>query len=303
MMQTATPFPSQGRTTTASAGQKQGLVQRLGGFWASFSLNLPGVFGLGVIAVFVVAALLAPIIAPFDPSAQNLAGALQPPDWHHLAGTDEFGRDVFSRLLFGARTTLLIVVGVSLLVAPIGLLVGVCSGYFGGWVDRILMRIVDIVLAFPALILALAFVAALGAGVQNAVLAIALTGWPAIARLARAETLSIRSADFISAARLYGASPGRIIWRHVVPLCIPSIIVRITLSMAGVILTAAGLGFLGLGAQPPMAEWGTMISTGRKVMIDHWWVATFPGLAILITSLSFNLVGDALRDTLDPRNS
>lgn len=277
------------------------LREGLFGFLGLFRGNLPGAIGAVTIVVFVVLAVLAPVVAPFDPSAQNLRNTLQPPSLVHLAGTDEFGRDVFSRLLFGARTTLLIVLGVSVLVAPLGLLVGVVSGYFGGWTDRILMRIVDIFLSFPSLVLALALVAALGAGLQNAVLAIALTGWPSIARLARAETLSIRSSDYIAAARMYGARPFRILWRHVVPLCMPSVLVRLTLNMAGVILTAAGLGFLGLGAQPPMAEWGTMISSGRKVMLDHWWVATFPGLAILITSLSFNLVGDTLRDALDPR--
>ncbi|WP_426129127.1 ABC transporter permease [Pararhizobium sp. PWRC1-1] len=272
-------------------------------FWRLYRTDLTGVLGITIIGLLLVVAIFAPALAPYDPFVQSLTTALQPPSWAHPAGTDELGRDILSRLLYGARTTLLIVISVSLLVAPVGLLIGVCSGYFGGWVDKILMRIVDIFLSLPSLVLALAFVAALGAGTENAVLAIAFTSWPAIARLARAETLSIRANDYISAARLYGATPSRIILRHIVPLCMPSIIVRITLSMAGVILTAAGLGFLGLGAQPPSAEWGTMISTGRKVMIDHWWVAAFPGFAILITSLSFNLVGDALRDALDPRKS
>lgn len=289
------------RAATAAPFENQ--RAQLMAFWRLYRTDLTGVLGITVIGILLVVALFAPALAPYDPFAQSLTTALQPPSWAHPAGTDELGRDILSRLLYGARTTLLIVISVSLLVAPVGLLIGVCSGYFGGWVDRILMRIVDIFLSLPSLVLALAFVAALGAGTENAVLAIAFTSWPAIARLARAETLSIRSNDYISAARLYGASPSRIILRHIVPLCMPSIIVRITLSMAGVILTAAGLGFLGLGAQPPSAEWGTMISTGRKVMIDHWWVAAFPGFAILITSLSFNLVGDALRDALDPRKS
>ena len=272
-------------------------------FWQIFRGNVTGMIGLTILVAFALLALFAPLIAPYDPLQQSLATTLQAPSWQHLAGTDELGRDVLSRLIYGSRTTLLIVVSVTLLVAPIGMLVGIVSGYAGGLTDVVLMRIVDIFLAFPSLVLALAFVAALGAGLENAVLAIALTGWPSIARLARAETLSIRSADFISAAKLYGASPVRILLRHIAPLCLPSIIVRLTLSMAAVILTAAGLGFLGLGAQPPMAEWGTMISTGRKVMIDHWWVAAFPGIAILLTSLSFNLVGDAIRDTLDPRSA
>jgi peptide/nickel transport system permease protein len=272
-------------------------------FWRLFRTDPSGMIGLIVICALVVLAILAPVIAPYDPYMQSLGATLLPPSAQHLAGTDELGRDVYSRLLYGARTTLLIVTSVSLLVAPIGLVIGVVSGYFGGWIDRALMRIVDIFLALPSLVLALAFVAALGAGTENAVLAIAFTTWPPIARLARAETLTIRTSDYIAAARMYGASALRIIGWHIVPLCMPSIIVRITLSMASVILTAAGLGFLGLGAQPPSAEWGSMISTGRKVMIDHWWVAAFPGGIILLTSLSFNLIGDALRDALDPRKA
>jgi peptide/nickel transport system permease protein len=288
---------------SASSTRLARSMQQLWGFWKIFRTDLPGVVGLAVILVMILLATAAPILAPADPYLQSLGSVLQPPGWEHWAGTDELGRDILSRLLYGARTTLLIVISVSLLVAPIGLCIGVCSGYFGGWVDKVLMRIVDIFLALPSLVLALAFVAALGAGAENAVLAMAFTAWPPIARLARAETLSIRSSDFISAARMYGASPLRIIFRHIVPLCLPSIVVRVTLSMAGFILTAAGLGFLGLGAQPPSAEWGTMISTGRKVMIDHWWVAAFPGIAILVTSLSFNMVGDALRDAMDPRTN
>ncbi len=178
---------------------------------------------------------------------------------------------------------------------------GTVAGYTGGWLDVLLMRLTDIFLAFPKLILALAFVAALGAGIENAVLAIALTSWPPYARLARAETLTIRNSDYISAIRLQGAGPIRIITGHIWPLCISSLIVRVTLDMAGIILTAAGLGFLGLGAQPPLAEWGAMISSGRKYILDYWWVATMPGLAIFIVSLGFNLLGDGLRDVLDPK--
>jgi peptide/nickel transport system permease protein len=189
------------------------------------------------------------------------------------------------------------------LIAPVaGLLVGTVAGYVGGWTDTILMRITDIFLAFPRLVLALAFVAALGAGIENAVLAISLTAWPPYARIARAETLTIRSADYISAIRLQGAGALRIITKHIWPLCISSLIVRVTLDMAGIILAAAGLGFLGLGAQPPSPEWGAMISEGRRFILDHWWVATVPGLAIFTVSLAFNLLGDGLRDVLDPKD-
>ena len=164
------------------------------------------------------------------------------------------------------------------------------------------MRVTDVFLAFPRLVLALAFVAALGPGIENAIIAIAITSWPPYARLARAETLTIRDADFIAAIRLQGATSPRIIWGHVVPLCLSSVIVRVTLDMAGIILTAAGLGFLGLGAQPPQPEWGAMIASGRRFLIDFWWVATMPGIAIFIVSLGFNLLGDGLRDVLDPKS-
>ncbi|MDJ0894475.1 MAG: ABC transporter permease, partial [Alphaproteobacteria bacterium] len=182
-------------------------------------------------------------------------------------------------------------------------IVGTIAGYFGKWIDVVLMRLTDVFLAFPRLVLALAFVAALGPGIENAVLAIAITSWPPYARIARAETLTIRNSDYIAAIRLQGASGPRIIAGHIVPLCLSSVIVRITLDMAGIILTAAGLGFLGLGAQPPTPEWGAMISAGRKFLLDQWWVATVPGLAIFVVSLGFNLLGDGLRDVLDPRSS
>ncbi len=200
-----------------------------------------------------------------------------------------------------SRLTLYVVALVAVIAAPVGLLIGTVAGYAGGFVDTLLMRITDIFLAFPKLILALAFVAALGPGIENAIIAIAVTAWPPYARIARAETITIRGTDFIKAARLQGAGPVRLVWGHVMPLCLPSLIVRVTLDMAGIILTAAGLGFLGLGAQPPLPEWGAMISSGRKFMLDQWWVAAMPGVAIFIVSLGFNLLGDGLRDVLDPK--
>jgi peptide/nickel transport system permease protein len=181
--------------------------------------------------------------------------------------------------------------------------VGVVAGYFGGRVDAVLMRLTDIVLSFPSLILALAFVAALGPGLDHAVLAIALTAWPPIARLARAEALTLRQADFIVVAQLQGASNARVLFKHLVPLCLPSVLVRLTMNMASVVLTAAGLGFLGLGAQPPLPEWGAMISEGRRYMLDSWWLVAAPGAAILVVGLAFNLLGDGLNDALDPRQS
>jgi peptide/nickel transport system permease protein len=257
--------------------------------------------GLVLVLALVVLAVLAPWIAPHPPTVGDLAQRLQPPSATHWFGTDDQGRDIFSRLLHGSRITLFVVVLVAVLAAPIGLLVGTAAGYAGGWVDALLMRITDIFLAFPRLILALAFVAALGPGIENAVIAIAITSWPPYARIARAETLTLRQADYIQAVRLLGAGPVRVVLRHVMPMCVPSVIVRVTLDMAGIILTAAGLGFLGLGAQPPLPEWGAMIAAGRAYVLDQWWVAAAPGAAIFIVSLAFNLLGDGLRDALDPR--
>ncbi|MEQ5872537.1 ABC transporter permease [Sagittula sp. NFXS13] len=258
-------------------------------------------FGLVVLGLLLILALFAPLIATHDPYMQDLQNTLHPPSSDYLFGTDELGRDIFSRLVHGSRITLTIIFLVTIVVGPLGLIFGTVAGYFGGKVDTVLMRITDIFLSFPSLILSLAFVAALGPSLNNAIIAIALTAWPPIARLARAETMTFRQADYISAARLQGASPARIIWRSIVPMCLPSVLIRLTLNMATVILTAAGLGFLGLGAQPPLPEWGAMIATGRRYMIDSWWLVTFPGLAILSVSLAFNLLGDGLRDALDPK--
>ncbi|WP_425349980.1 ABC transporter permease [Neorhizobium galegae] len=258
-------------------------------------------FGLVVITILVLTAIVAPLIAPYDPNVIDLGNTLKPPSAEHWFGTDELGRDIMSRIIHGTRISLTIITIVSVIVGPIGLLVGTTAGYFGGWYDTIMMRITDIFLSFPSLILSLAFVAALGAGLENAIIAIGLTTWPPIARLARAETLTFRGADYISASRMQGASALRIIIKSIMPMCLPSVLVRITLSMATVILTAAGLGFLGLGAQPPLPEWGAMIATGRRYMLDNWWLVAFPGGAILLVSLAFNLLGDGLRDALDPK--
>jgi peptide/nickel transport system permease protein len=269
--------------------------------WLAFKRNPMAVAGLVIIVLLLLIAAFAPIIAPFDPIAQALDKRLMPPSATNWFGTDALGRDIFSRIVYGTRITLVIVLLVVVTVGPFGLLIGAISGYYGGWVDRLLMRITDVFLAFPRLVLALAFVAALGPGIVNAIIAIAITTWPPYARVARAETMVIRNQDYIAAMRLQGASQARIIWKHVVPMCMSSLIVRTTFDMAGIILTAAGLGFLGLGAQPPMPEWGAMISAGREQIFDQWWVATFPGVAICIVALGFNLLGDGLRDVMDAR--
>ncbi|MFC3088060.1 ABC transporter permease [Tabrizicola soli] len=272
--------------------------------WQRIRRNRLAMAGLVIVGLLLLVAILAPLIAPHDPLAQNLSRRLLPPGTPgNLLGTDDFGRDIFSRIIHGARITLYIIALVAVTAPVLGLLIGTVAGYFGGWIDAALMRLTDIFLAFPRLILALALVAVLGPGIENAVLAIALTAWPPYARVARAETLTVRSSDYIAAIRLQGASAPRIIAGHVVPMCLPSVVIRVTLDMAGVILIAAGLGFLGLGVLPPTPEWGLMISSGRKYLFEQWWVATMPGLAIFIVSLGFNLLGDGLRDVLDPRSA
>ncbi len=289
--------------TDTPGSRAQARLGSLYGGWLKLASNRLTVFGLAILAALLLVAAFAPWLAPHDPYAQDLAGRLRPllaPG--HVLGTDSLGRDILSRLIYGSRITLTIVALVAVIAPAAGLLVGTVAGYAGGVADAVLMRVTDIFLAFPRLVLALAFVAALGAGIENAVIAISLTAWPPYARIARAETLTIRAADHIAAVRLQGAGAMHIITRHIWPLCLSSLIVRVTLDMAGIILAAAGLGFLGLGAQPPSPEWGAMISEGRKFILDYWWVATVPGVAIFMVSLGFNLLGDGLRDVLDPKS-
>ncbi|ASR08620.1 ABC transporter permease [Rhizobium leguminosarum bv. viciae] len=305
----ASPSPPMSRREWLLSDRPQSRLQaRLGRTyvtWRQFTANRLAVVGLLIIVALLFIAAFADVLATHNPVVGDLRNArlLPPGTGGFWLGSDDQGRDIYSRLIYGSRLTLLVVVLVAVISAPVGLIVGTVSGYAGGWVDATLMRITDIFLAFPKLVLALAFVAALGPGIQNAIIAIAITSWPPYARIARAETLTVRRSDYISAVKLMGASPLRIIVRHVMPLCISSLIVRVTLDMAGIILTAAGLGFLGLGAQPPLPEWGAMIASGRRFILDQWWVAAMPGIAILIVSLGFNLLGDGLRDALDPKES
>jgi peptide/nickel transport system permease protein len=288
-------------TTTSPESRRQARLGQLYRQWLAFRKNPAAMVGLLIVLALLFLAAFAPLVAQHDPLAQALDQRLLAPSAKHWFGTDALGRDIFSRIVYGTRVTLVIVMLVVITVGPLGLLIGCAAGYYGGWVDTVLMRITDVFLAFPRLVLALAFVAALGPGLENAVIAIAFTAWPPYARVARAETMIIRNADYISAMRLQGASQMRIVLKHVVPMCVPSLIVRTTYDMAGVIIIAAGLGFLGLGAQPPIPEWGAMISTGREQIFDQWWVATFPGIAICVVALGFNLLGDGLRDVLDAR--
>ncbi|AHF86142.1 ABC transporter permease [Rhizobium laguerreae] len=309
MTANASPSPAMSRREWLLSDRPQSRLQaRLGRTyvtWRQFTANRLAVVGLLIIVALLFIAAFADVLATHNPVVGDLRNArlLPPGTGEFWLGSDDQGRDIYSRLIYGSRLTLLVVVLVAVISAPVGLIVGTVSGYAGGWVDATLMRITDIFLAFPKLVLALAFVAALGPGIQNAIIAIAITSWPPYARIARAETLTVRRSDYISAVKLMGASPLRIIVRHVMPLCISSLIVRVTLDMAGIILTAAGLGFLGLGAQPPLPEWGAMIASGRRFILDQWWVAAMPGIAILIVSLGFNLLGDGLRDALDPKES
>lgn len=258
--------------------------------------------GTTILLVMLFAALFAPLIAPYDPNLQETANRLAVPSAAHWIGTDAFGRDLLSRLLYGARPTLLLVLFVVLLMAPTGIVIGVLAGYFGGIAERILMRITDIVMSFPRLLLAFAFVAIMGPGLLNGALALALTSWPAYARQARVETVALRRSDYLAAAEMVGIRGTRLLIGHVLPLVMPSAIIRLALDLSGIILAAAGLGFLGLGVRPPTAEWGSMVAEGTQVIFDQWWIAAAPGFAILIISLGFNLVADGLRDILDPRH-
>jgi peptide/nickel transport system permease protein len=259
------------------------------------------VVGLALILIFAASAVLAPYLAPFGPIDQVLSQRLKPPSPAHWLGTDQLGRDLLSRLLFGARISLtvgLVVVGSA---GIFGTLIGLIAGYVSGSVDEVLMRVTDVFFAFPPLILAMAIAGALGPGLNNAMVAIAVVTWPVYARLVRGQVLSLRQREFIEAARSIGASTPRILWRHLLPNTLAPILVQASFDMGGAVLAAAGLSFIGFGAQPPTPEWGVMISEGRKFISTQLWLSLFPGLAILFTVAAYNLIGDGLRDALDPR--
>ena len=264
-------------------------------------LSLLGRIGLSVLILFVLMALLAPLISPFDPNRQNLDRRLEGPSLSNLLGRDEFGRDILSRIIYGSRVSLAVgalVISISL---AVGVLVGMIVGYLGGWADQVVMRVVDIVLAFPGILLAIALMAVLGQSLFNVVLALCITGWAPFARLARGETLSIRERQFVIAARSLGASALHIAWRHILPNISSPILVRATLGMAGVIVAEAALSFLGLGVRPPTPSWGAMLNSGRAYILVTPHLVLFPGIAIMLVVLSLNFLGDSLRDVLDPR--
>ena len=280
---------------------------RLSEFWFYFRENRGAVFGLWIFGIFAVLAVFGPWIAPHDATTQFRDATLQPPvwqeggNWTFPLGTDPLGRDMLSRLIIGARFSFFVGIVVVSIAATGGILVGLIAGFAPKWVDSIIMRIMDIILAFPSLLLALVLVAILGPSLTNAMIAIAIVLQPHYVRLTRASVLSERQKDYVTSARVAGAGIGRLMFVTVLPNCLAPIIVQAALSFSTAILDAAALGFLGMGAQPPTPEWGTMLAEAREFILRAWWVVTFPGLAILITVLAINLTGDGLRDALDPK--
>ena len=276
-------------------------------FWYYFRENRGAVFGLWVFAAFVLIALLAPVIAPHDPIEQFRGNLLQPPFWQEGGnrafplGTDAVGRDLLSRLIHGARYSFYVGIVVVVISALGGIVIGLIAGFAPRWLDTLIMRVMDIILAFPSLLLALVLVAILGPSLTNAMIAIALVLQPHYVRLTRASVLAERTKDYVTAAKVTGAKLPRLMFVTVLPNCLSPIIVQAALSFSNAILDAAALGFLGMGAQPPTPEWGTMLAESREFILRAWWVVTFPGLAILITVLAVNLMGDGLRDALDPK--
>ena len=286
------------------AGTRRQMMTEL---WFYFSQNRGAVIGLWVTLALVVVALAAPLLAPHAPSMQYRDAFLVPPFWQEggstrfLLGTDAIGRDILSRLIYGSRYSLFIGAVVVSIALVGGIVIGLIAGFFGGWVDAVIMRVMDVILAFPSLLLALVLVAVLGPGLMNAMIAIALVLQPHFARLTRAAVMAEKNREYVVAAQVAGAGRLRLMFRTILPNCLAPLIVQGTLSFSNAILDAAALGFLGMGAQPPTPEWGTMLAEAREFILRAWWVVTFPGLAILITVLAINLMGDGLRDALDPK--
>jgi peptide/nickel transport system permease protein len=261
-------------------------------------------FGLLVILALLITAIFAPFLAPFPDQGKglsNLDERLEPPTFKHPLGTDNLGRDILSRIIFGARISLKAAIVVVMIVVSIGVPLGLIAGYFGGKIDEVIMRFADMILAFPSLLLAIAIVASLGPSLINALIAIALPWWPWYTRLMRSQVISTKEMQFVESARAIGASRWRIMFRHILPNCLSPIIVQATVDMGYIILAIASLGFLGLGTQPPAADWGVMVSDGREFFMKQWWISTFSGAAIFLTVLAFNLTGDGIREALDPK--
>jgi ABC-type dipeptide/oligopeptide/nickel transport system permease subunit len=265
--------------------------------------NKTAVFSAALILVMALAAVFAPLLTPYTYDEMDLANRLAPPSSGHLLGTDEGGRDVFTRLLYGARVSLLIGIVPTLLSMAIGAALGIVAGFAGGKTDTVIMRIADVMLAFPSILLAMVLMYMLGDGLINVFLTLSIVNWASVARVVRAETLRLKELEYVEAARVIGVSRNRILLRHILPNCIAPVLVQFTLSIAVTILTISGLSFLGLGVSPPTPEWGSLLSSSRSYMREHTYLTIFPGLAIMVTILSLNLLGDGLRDALDPKSS
>jgi peptide/nickel transport system permease protein len=257
--------------------------------------------GCVIIAGLLALAIFAPLTTPYDPLKQSYDELLLPPSFAHPLGTDQYGRDLLTRIIFGCRYALLIGVGVMTIQFVVGVTLGLIAGYYGGYIDSIIMRMTDVMLAIPSVVLAVVIAGFLGGGIQNVIIAVGAIGWRAYVRLVRAEVLSAKEETFVESARAIGCGDLRIVLRHILPYTLSPVIAYTSLSVAAAILWAAALSFLGLGAQPPTPEWGAMLADGREFMMDAWWIATFPGIAIMITVLGFNFFGDALRNALDPK--
>ncbi len=270
-------------------------------FWKVFSRNKTAMLGLIILSLLVFVAIFGHWLSPYDYRASSMPESLQPPSAAHWLGTDELGRDMLSRIIYGAHVSLRVGLEAVLISLLLGITIGASAGYYGGKVDQLLMRLMDIMLAFPSLLLAIAFMAVLGRGIDNAIIAIGIVAIPEYARIVRGSVLSVKENDYVQAARALGNNDFQVIAHHVLPNVMAPIIVRATLGISGAILEAAALGFLGLGVQPPEAEWGAMLGSGRSAIFSAPHIVTFPGIAITITVLAFNLLGDGLRDALDPR--
>jgi len=270
-------------------------------WWRRFARNRGAVFGLAVFIAIVLMALFANVLAPYDPLAQGVGPANQGPTWKHWAGTDSFGRDMLSRIVYGARVALVVGIVAVLLAMVVGVTLGLVAGYYGGWADAVIMRVMDGLFAFPIIILAIAMMAVMGFGVKNVIIAVAVGFIAPFARVTRADVLAVKEEPYIEAARLAGVSRPAIIARHVLPNVLAPIIVQAALRVSGAIITESGLSFLGLGPPPPTPVWGSMIAEGRNFIVMAPHVSTFPGIALMLAIVGLNLLGDGLRDTLDPR--
>ncbi len=291
-----------GATATREAHHRHWRFTR----WGRFMTEPSAVFGAVVVGILILAAIFAPLIAPHDPGTTDLRMRNTPPFWastgstDHILGTDPVGRDLLSRIIYGARISLFVGITVTVLASIIGIILGLLAGYYGGWIDEVVMRIADLFLAFPFILLAITIISVLGAGLTNLIIVLVITGWVQYARLVRGQVLTLKDVQYVDAARVAGGQDQRIIFRHILPNLIAPVIVLATLQMAFVLLTEAALSFLGLGVDPSIPTWGSMINDGRLYIYNAWWVITFPGIAIMLAVLGINMLGDWLRDVLDP---